>query len=165
MMTQSLVVRYYHLLYCMLFLVINSATGAQKTEFESIMDDTLFQYSVVQTGENYTFKFKKSPVDNIQKIKAGYHVLQSVYQDSSINPEYSERYIRERARCYMFDSHFYTYTLCMLPNEYSEKNKNRYWGFVTQLPNWKWLITRILLPVLLTFGFFFWVSRQKHSVN
>lgn len=86
-------------------------------------------------------------------------MLQSVYKDSSINKTHSEAYIRERARCYVFDSNFYTYTLCFLPNDFSKGNEDRFWGFVTQMPNWKWLITRFLLPALLSFTLLFYFPK------
>jgi len=119
-----------------------------------------FPYSVVQTGDNYTFKFASNPGSNSEKLKAGYHLMQSIYEDTSIKTKYSEHYIKERARCYVFDSHFYTYSLCFLPNDFNKNKKDRFWGFVTQMPNWKWLITRFFLPALLAFGLFFYLGRR-----
>lgn len=139
-----------------------ASISAKSAEFEYVSAKESYQYSVTQTGENYTFKFEKNPDGNTAKLKAGYHVLQSVYKDPSINKTYSESYIRERARCYVFDSNFHTYSLCFLPNEFSRKKKDRFWGFVTQMPNWKWLVTRFFLPVLLAFALLFYVTRRKN---
>lgn len=140
-----------------------SAVSANKTEFNYMAADESYQYSVIQTGENYTFKFNRSPRDDEGKLKAGYHVLRSIYKDKSINKKYSERYIRERARCYMIDSNFYTYSLCFLPNDFNKKNKDRFWGFVTQMPNWRWHATYFFLPVLLVFSLIYFGTRQKES--
>lgn len=144
-----------------LFIVYCSKISAMNTDFEYQTAEQSYQYTVIKTGENYTFKFKKVPDSNSAKIRAGYHVLQSIYKDDSINKKYTESYKRERARCFMYDSNFYTYTLCFLPNDFN-KNKDRFWGFVTQIPNGMWLITRILLPVLLAFGLFFYVSKKQN---
>lgn len=155
------------LLYWVLFILSMaycSVISANETEFNFVNAQENYPYSVIQTGENYTFKFNKNPArngNNTIKLKAGYHVLQSTYKDSSINKTYSEAYIRERARCYVFDSNFHTYSLCFLPNDFSQKDKERFWGFTTQVPNWKWLVTRILLPVLLAFALFFYVTKRK----
>ena len=155
--------------YCMLFILgmaYCSAITANESEFIFVNSKESYQYSVIQTGENYTFKFNNNPAkngNNTVKLKAGYHVLQSVYKDSSIYKTYSEAYIRERARCYVFDSNFYTYSLCFLPNDFSNKDKDRFWGFTTQVPNWKWLVTRILFPVLLAFALFFYLTKRKDS--
>ena len=155
--------------HCMLFILSMaycSAITANESEFIFVNSKESYQYSVVQTGENYTFKFNNNPAkngNNTVKLKAGYHVLQSVYKDSSIYKTYSEAYIRERARCYVFDSNFYTYSLCFLPNDFSNKDKDRFWGFTTQVPNWKWLVTRILFPVLLAFALFFYLTKRKDS--
>ncbi|BCG65282.1 MAG: hypothetical protein methR_P3108 [Methyloprofundus sp.] len=104
---------------------------AKGTEFTFARAGANYQYTVVQTGENYTFKFAQPVNDSVVKLQAGYHVLQSIYQDSSINKQYTEAYIRERARCYVFDSRFYTYSLCFLPNDFNIKYKDRFWGFTT----------------------------------
>ena len=155
------------LFHCILFIlstVYCSAISASETAFTYVNAKESYPYTVVQTGENYTFKFNKNPAkngNNTAQLKAGYHVLQSIYKDSSIYKTYSEAYIRERARCYVFDSNFYTYSLCFLPNDFSQKNNDRFWGFTTQVPNWKWLVTRILLPVLLAFALFFYLTKRK----
>ena len=154
---------FFYFLFCVLSTVYCSVISAKNTEYTFNDTEQSYQYTVLPTGENYTFKFKKKPKDRVTKIKAGHHVLLSIYKDSSINKNYTESYIKERARCFVFDSHFYTYSLCFLPNDFDIKNKDRFWGFVTQVPNWKWLLTRILLPVLLAFAVFFYVGRRKKS--
>lgn len=143
---------------------------AQTTEFTFVDNDAQsspqsYQYSVIQAGDNFNFKFDTVPEDNTTKLQAGYHVLQSVYKDSSINKIYSEHYIRERARCYVFDSNMHTYSLCFLPNDFNQNKKDRFWGFVTQVPNWKWLVTHFFLPVLLVYGVVFYISRRRKALQ
>ncbi|MBU2571897.1 MAG: hypothetical protein KJ725_18080 [Gammaproteobacteria bacterium] len=123
----------------------------------------VYRYSVLETGENYTFTFDKNPGEISEKLKAVYHVLQSVFSDSSIEKRHSEAYTKERAKCYVFDSSFYTYTACFLPNEFSTTNSDRFWGYVTQIPNWKWLVTWNLLPAVLAFGLFFYIGAKRKS--
>lgn len=121
-------------------------------------------YAVARTGDNYTFKFDQSPGDDATaKLAAGIQVLRDVYQDESIHDRYSESYIRERARCYLFDSRFYSYTLCFLPNEFTRDKTDRLRGFVTQMPNWKWLLTRFFLPAGLLFGLLFYFKNHRHA--
>ncbi len=153
------------LLYIMLVLSMTYGVTlhAKGTEFTFTGADVNYHYTVVQTGENYTFKFAQPVNDSVVKLQAGYHVLQSVYQDSSIYKQYTEAYIRERARCYVFDSRFYTYSLCFLPNDFNIKYKDRFWGFTTQVPNWKWLATRFLLPTLFAFALFFYVANRQYK--
>ncbi|MDD1632690.1 MAG: hypothetical protein LUP91_10865, partial [Methylococcaceae bacterium] len=83
--------------------------------------------------------------------------------DPSIESNYSQHYIKERARCFVFDSTFYTYTVCFLPNEFSQINRDRFWGFVTQIPNWRWLVTRNLLPAALAFGLIYFISTKRKN--
>lgn len=125
--------------------------------------EEIYTYSVTPTGENYTFRFERSPGDIADKLAAGYQVLRQIYRDESIAGRYSEHYIRERARCYVFDSRFYTYSLCFLPNDFNRSESERFWGFTTQMPNWKWLATRIMLPVLLAFALLFYRSGSKRT--
>ena len=115
-----------------------------------------YPYSVKQTGDSYTFEFKQNPGKEGKKLMAAAHVLQSVYGDASINPTYSETFMKENAQCFVFDANFYSYRACFLPNDYSAANRDRFWGFVTQLPNAMWLVTRNLLPALLVLGLFFY---------
>ena len=139
-----------------------SLAKAQNSKFEMLIAGDSYQYSVIQAGDNFNFKFENNiPPENV-KLRAGYLLLKSIYKDNSINKTYSEHYIRERARCYVFDSSLHTYSMCFLPNEFSSKSDDRLWGFVTQMPNWKWLMSRFFLPVLFAFGLFFYFSRKKH---
>jgi hypothetical protein len=122
---------------------------------EITLEDQTYRYEVKPTGDNFTFTFEQSPDDNGSKVAAGYQVLRQIYRDDTIHEKYSEHYIRERARCYVFDSRFHTYSLCFLPNDFDREKTERFWGFTTQMPNWKWLVTRILLPVIGLFGLIF----------
>jgi hypothetical protein len=148
-------------------LVFVSATNychearAAKDEYVYEQQGEVYRYSVLQTGENYSFSFDKNPGEISEKLKAGYHVLQSVYDDSSIETKHSQAYTKERAKCFVFDSSFYTYTACFLPNEFSTNNRERFWGYVTQIPNWKWLVTRNLLPAVLAFGLYFYIGTKR----
>ncbi|MFA5920719.1 MAG: hypothetical protein WC856_05455 [Methylococcaceae bacterium] len=72
-----------------------------------------------------------------EKLKTGYHVLQSMYGDHGIKTNYSQRYSKERSSGFVFDSTFYTYTVGFLPNEFSQNNRDRFWGFVPQIPTWR----------------------------
>ena len=155
---------FFYFLLIVVSTISNSANSAQSSEYTFNNEKESFHYSVLQTGENYTFKFANNPKDPITKIKAGRHALLSIYKDASINKDYTESYIKERARCFVFDSHFYTYSLCLLPNDFNVEKKDRFWGFVTQVPNWKWLVTRFLLPALLAFSLFFYFS-GRHKVS
>ncbi|NOQ13091.1 MAG: hypothetical protein GQ583_01245 [Methyloprofundus sp.] len=150
-----------YFLFCILGIAYCSVISAKNTTYTFIDSQENYQYSVRQTGENFTFKFAKNPQDRLTKVKAGRHVLLSVYKDDSINKNYTESYTRERARCFVFDSDFYTYSLCFLPNDFDTKNKDRFWGFVTQMPNWKWLVTRFLFPVFLAFALFLYAGRRQ----
>ena len=151
---------FFYFLFCILVTVYCSVVNAKNTEYTFNDTEQSYHYTVMPTGENYTFKFVNNPQDRVARLKAGRHVLLSIYKDTSIKQTYTESYIKERARCYVFDSHFYTYSLCFLPNDFDTKNKDRFWGFVTHVPNWKWLVTRFLLPVLLAFALFFYVGRR-----
>lgn len=128
-------------------------------------DGESYPYSVKQTGENYTYEFPVNPGTEGKKLKAALHVLQSVYGDSSINPSYSETFMKETALCFVFDGRFYAYRVCFLPNDYSPGNKNRFWGFTSRLPNALWLITYNLLPALLAIGLVFLYPRLKRTGN
>ena len=132
-----------------------------QAEFSYESQGEAYQYVIVQSGDNYNFEFDKDPGILIEQYKAGVHVLQSVYNDSSIELENRENYIRERARCSLFEGSFYNYTFCILPNDFSPNKQGRFRGFVTQLPNWKWHVTRILLPLLLIFGLYFFLMNKR----
>jgi hypothetical protein len=129
--------------------------------FTHSFDRENYPYSVKQTGDNYTFEFAKNPGAEGRKLKAVAHVLQSVYEDASINPTYSETFMKETALCFVFDSTFYSYRACFLPNDYSPANRDRFWGFVNRLPNALWLITYNLLPALLAVGVLIFFPRKK----
>ncbi|MCD2449621.1 hypothetical protein GO003_004370 [Methylicorpusculum oleiharenae] len=150
---------------CHLILVyaINYCPEARAAKDEYVYENQgeVYRYSVLQTGENYTFAFDNNPGEISEKLKAGYHVLQSVFDDSSIETKHSQAYTKERAKCFVFDSSFYTYTACFLPNEFSTTNRERFWGYVSQIPNWKWLVTRNLLPAVLAFGLFFYIGTKR----
>lgn len=137
---------------------LTAAEGGGEFVYQSEGVD--YPYSVKQTGENYTFEFSKNPGVDGRKLKAALHVFQSVYGDSSVNPSYSETFMKETALCFVFDGTFYSYRACFLPNDYSPANRDRFWGFVTQLPNALWLVTRNLLPALLVLGGFFLYSKK-----
>lgn len=100
----------------------------------------------------------------MENVKPDYHVLQSMYDDPIIETNYSQHYIKARARCFVFDSIFYTYTPCFLPNEFSQNNRDRFWGFTTQISNWRWLVTRNLLPAALGFGLFFFITTKRKKL-
>ena len=136
---------------------------AAKDEFVYEHQGEVYRYFISKTGENYTFKFDRNPGDMSEKNKAVHHVLQSLYDDPTIEKNYSQHYIKERARCFVFDSNFYTYTACFLPNEFSKSNRDRFWGFVTQIPNWRWLATRNLLPAALAFGLIFFIFTKRKN--
>ncbi len=122
-----------------------------------------YPYSIKQTGENYTFEFEKNPGVEGRKLRAALHVLHSAYGDDSINPSYSETFMKEGATCFVFAGSFYTYRACFLPNDYSPGNANRFWGFVSRLPNAMWIITRNLLPLAVAIGLFFLYSKKKKT--
>ncbi len=136
--------------------------AAESQEFLFRTEGESYRYSVSQTGENYTFKFDRAPSEQTVKLLAGNQVLRDVYHDDTIEPRYSQHYIRERARCYVFDSRFYTYTLCFLPNDFNRAVRDRFWGFITRVPNWKWLLSRIFLPAILAFAAFFYLRRKSN---
>ncbi|CAG0963194.1 hypothetical protein GPROT1_00971 [Gammaproteobacteria bacterium] len=139
--------------------VIASAESTGRFMYQSEGQD--YPYTVKQTGDNYTYEFERNPGKEGKKIKAALHVLQSVYEDSSINPSYSETFMKESALCFVFDGNFHSYRACFLPNDYSPDNRDRFWGFVTQLPNARWLITFNLLPALLAIGLVFLYPRLR----
>ena len=116
--------------------------------------------SVKPTGENYTFEFDKSPGSESRQLRAASAVFKTIYADESIAPLYHQTFMKEGARCFVFTANFYSYTACFLPNDYAPEQRERFWGFVSRLPNAARLITRNLLPALLVLGVFF-VSLRK----
>ncbi len=159
MATHKILLTRFLLIFAIAYHVLGAAEGTGEFVYQNDGED--YPYSVKQTGENYTFEFGKNPRVEGRKLKAALHVLQSVYGDSSINPSYSETFMKETALCFVFDGTFYSYRACFLPNDYSPANRDRFWGFVTQLPNALWLITRNLLPALLVFSLFFFYPRKS----
>ncbi|MDD5033334.1 MAG: hypothetical protein PHE55_01135 [Methylococcaceae bacterium] len=120
-----------------------------------------YPYSVRQTGDNYTFEFEKNPGIEGRKLLAALQVFQSVYGDDSIRPTYSETFMKEGATCFVFDASYYAYRVCFLPNDYSPAHRNRFWGFVSRVPNAMWLITRNLLPAALLLALFFFFTKRR----
>lgn len=147
-------------------MVFASPAIAKNTgEFVYQYEGVNYPYTVKQTGDNYTYEFVKNPGAEGKKIKAAVHVLQSVYEDTSINPSYSETFMKETALCFVFDGTFHSYRACFLPNDYSPGNRDRFWGFVTQLPNALWMITFNLLPALLVLGLFFLYPKLRRKAD
>lgn len=144
------------------FTVSISLAEASGQRYDYQLGSKTYHFKVRESGINQNFEFLDySPNEEMDKLSAGLHVMKMIYQDPSIDSQYSHRYIKERARCFVYDSLFYTYTLCFLPNEFSSKNSNRFWGFTTKVPNWLWLITRIAMPAALFFAAFFYFSNRE----
>ena len=142
----------------------SSPVSAAENEFSYESGGKVYHYSVVAAGENHNFEFESNPGSYNEQLKAGVHILQSIYQDSSVNLENRENYIRERAKCSLFLGSLYNYTFCVFPNDFSPEKQELFRGFVTQLPNWKWMVIWNLLPVLLVFGLiFFFTKKPKNS--
>ena len=129
-----------------------------KTENQS------YPYQVKATGINYNFQFETKPASLQQRKQAGLHVLNSIYNDDSINAVFPKAYKKERAMCYALDSRFHTYTLCFLPNDFSKDKRDRFWGFVTRVPNWFWQITHVLMPIVFVFLLLsYWFQPVKNT--
>jgi hypothetical protein len=120
-----------------------------------------YGYTVNKTGENFSFEFERNPGTQSEKLKAAVNVLASVYEEESLNPRQDGFFMKETAKCFVFDSSWYTYTACFLPNEYSPENKERFWGFVYRVPNGMWLITRNLIPALALLGLSWFFLRSR----
>lgn len=141
-----------------LYLFPASAAG---TEFSYKSGGQDYRYSVVAAGENFNFEFDANPGNNNEQLRAGVHILRSIFQDSSVNLEKRQNYIRERAKCSLFEGNMYNYTFCVFPNDFSPNKQEKFRGFVTQVPNWKWMVIWNLLPVLLVFGMVFFFTRKR----
>jgi len=125
-------------------------------------DEMAYSYHLKETGVNFHFEFENAITGLEQRKQAGLHVLQSVYHDRSIEADFSKAYSKERAECFALDSRFHTYTLCFLPNDFAKGHQQRFWGFVTRVPNWTWQFTFVLLPVALAaFLGFYWFGHGK----
>ncbi|MGZ8217276.1 hypothetical protein [Methylomagnum sp.] len=120
-----------------------------------------YPYVVDSTGDNYTFEFETNPGREGGRLKALGHVFRSAYGDDSVAPQYSEVFMKEGAKCYVFEATFYSYRGCFLPNDYSPDKRDRFWGFVSRLPNAMWFLTRNILPAVLVVGGLFLVFRAK----
>lgn len=120
-----------------------------------------YPYAVESTGDNYTFEFAKNPGREGGRLKAALHVLRSIYADGSIEPGYSEVFMKEGAKCYVFEARFYSYRACFLPNDYAPDRRDRFWGFVSRLPNAFWFLTRQALPAALVLAGAFLVFRTR----
>lgn len=120
------------------------AAGVGTYRYESA--GQIYGYSVVETGDNFTFDFERSPGLENSRIRAVGHVFRSVYDDDSVTPSFSEAFMKEGANCFMFDARFYTYKTCFLPNDSKSERRNRFWGYVSRLPNFWWFLTRNILP-------------------
>ena len=131
----------------------------QKFTYEDLGE--VYPYSVEQTGDSYSFEFERSPSKEGERLRAVSSVFQAVYDDNSIKPEYSQFFTKEGARCFVFDANLYSNTACFLPNDFSPEHRDRFWGFVSRLPNSMWLMTRNLLPAVLLIGAFFFTLRKK----
>ena len=148
--------------FCLFSLVIatHPALAAALEMHRYDADGQTYTYSVKQTGENYTFEFDKSPGSENRQLRPASAVFKAFYADESIAPLYRQAFMKEGARCFVFPANFYSYTDRFLPNDYAPEQRERFWGFVSRLPNAAWLITRNLLPALLVLGVFF-VSLRK----
>lgn len=142
-----------------LLLVFGAATASQNYVYEN--EGVSYPYVTDSTGENYTFEFEKNPGKEGGRLKASLHVLQSVYGDDSIDRQYSEVFMKEGAKCYVFEARYYSYRTCFLPNDYSPDKKERFWGFVSRLPNSMWFLTRNGIPAVLVLGGVIWMFRKR----
>lgn len=120
-----------------------------------------YPYTVAESGDNHTFDFSRNPGREPERLKVSLHVLETVYDDDTIATQYSEFFMKENARCFAFGSRFYTYRVCILPNDYSPDKKDRFWGFVNRLPNVWWFVTRNLLPIGLLAVILYFAFRDK----
>lgn len=137
------------------------AVGAGTYTYHAKQGD--YAYSVSKTGENFSFEFDRTPGSQSEKLKAAVNVMASVYDEDALNPRQDGFFMKETAKCFVFDSAWHTYTACFLPNEYSApEKKDRFWGFVYRVPNGMWLITRNLLPALALLGLsWFFLGRRR----
>lgn len=142
-------------------LLLGAGTCPAEQKYVYEHEGVAYPYAVNSTGDNYTFEFEKNPGREGGRLKAALHVFRSIYGDDSIAPGYSEVFMKEGAKCYVFDATFYTYRTCFLPNDYSPDRKDRFWGFASRLPNSLWFLTRNGLPAALLIGGAFLAFRSK----
>ena len=140
-------------------LMAATAPASQRYVYES--GGVSYAYSTDSTGDNHTFEFEQNPGKEGGRLQAVRHVMASVYDDGTIDREYSEVFMKEGAKCYVFEARFYTYRGCFLPNDYSPEKRDRFWGFVSRLPNSRWFLTRQVLPVLLVLGGMYLAFRKR----
>ncbi len=124
-----------------------------------------YPYTVAESGDNHTFEFSRNPGREPERLKAAQHVFMTAYGDDTIAMQYSDFFMKETARCFAFDARFYTYRVCILPNDYSPDKKDRFWGFVNRLPNAWWFVTRNLLPIGLLGLFLYFAFREKRPAS
>jgi hypothetical protein len=148
------------LTWLLLMLAGISGTAMAETWYGFPTGDRVLRYSLKPTGTNFTFQFEENPGNLDARLKAGWHVLQTAYQDDSIARRQRSFFAKEGAKCFVYDAWFHTYTTCFLPNDYSPGNEERFWGYVTRVPNGYWLITRNLVPAVLVLGLFLWWMRR-----
>ena len=122
-----------------------------------------FPYSVRSSGDNYNFEFSRNPGGETERLRAARDIFQKVYGEDTLPPKYSDFFMKETARCFAFDATFYTYRVCMFPNDYAPDKKDRFWGFVNRLPNLWWFVTRQLVPLILVIAALFFLLRAKRS--
>lgn len=139
-------------------------SSAAPTEFVYEYQREKYPYTVAESGDNHTFEFSRNPGRESERLKAALHVFETVYRDDTIASQYSDFFMKETARCFAFDARFYTYRVCILPNDYSPDKKDRFWGFVNRLPNVWWFVTRNLLPLGLVAAILYFIFRQKRPV-
>jgi hypothetical protein len=142
-------------------LLIMAASAAAARSFVYESGGISYPYTTEPTGENFTFEFEKNPGKEGGRLKASLHVLRSLYGDDTIASEYGEVFMKEGAKCYVFEARFYSYRACFLPNDYSPDKKDRFWGFVSRLPNSMWFLTRNGIPALLILGGAYWMFRKR----
>lgn len=126
-----------------------------------VVNGESYAYTLKETGENFTFEFDRNPGSKKLQLQAAGAVFRTVYGDDSIAPSYRETFMKEGALCFVFPANFHSYTACFLPNHYVPEQRDRFWGYVTRVPNAAWLITRNLLPALLVLGAFFYSLRPR----
>ena len=135
-----------------LALMAFQAVFAQRYVYQSADQAHRYEYTITPTGENFTFEFLENPGVVEARLRAVMDVFSSVYGDVSIPAKHSYFYMKEGAKCFVFDATLYSYQACFLPNEYSPGNQNRFWGYVTRIPNGLWLFTYNILPGVIGLG-------------
>ncbi|MGR9052571.1 MAG: hypothetical protein ACU84J_07985 [Gammaproteobacteria bacterium] len=152
----------YFLIVCLFGFCVALAAQDGKNRHVYTQSGIDFGYTTVPTGDNFNFEFEQNPGNMEERFRAGLHVLRSLYRDTSIDPSSKQQYVRERAQCFALDASFHSYSLCIFPNDASaDRKRERFRGFTTQMPNWKWIAVYNVLPVALVFGLIFYFSTKK----